>query len=373
MSSEKYTLAYPRKHVQRGLIRAFGHVILPLAYRLEFTGRENFPESGPLIVVGNHTAAMEAVLLAVYTPWQVEMMGAADIPAETITEVSMGIFGMIPVHRGDFDRAALRQALDVLAQDGVIGIFPEGGFWDVGGMEAQPGVAWLSYRGGAPVLPIGYNDTTGMLNAGLHLQRPVLKMNVGAPLPPAKLPKDMPRKAYFRQYAAEVMEAVWKLVPPEDRPERPQVRDERFDLDIEVTGPQGAAQPIPDHLVIKNKAALSKFLHRPMILKIFHVNLEMPIEALQRLVERPAVEDIITGLRPILAYLEHENPYLLTYRFGNRGGLAMQAGLEQLLALAQWASAKGYALAVKPIRRYYSLEEEREVVQLEQGRCEQWM
>jgi hypothetical protein len=110
-----------------------------------------------------------------------------------------------------------------------------------------------------------------------------------------------------------------------------------------------------------------------MILKIFHVNLEMPIEALQRLVERPAVEDIITGLRPILAYLEHENPYLLTYRFGNRGGLAMQAGLEQLLALAQWASAKGYALAVKPIRRYYSLEEEREVVQLEQGRCEQWM
>ncbi len=346
---------------------------MPLLYRLEITGQENFPKHGPLIVVGNHTAAMEAALLAVYTPWQVEMMGAADIPAEKISEVSMGFFGMIPVHRGDFDRAALRQALDVLAQGGVIGIFPEGGFWDVGGMQAQPGVAWLSYRGKAPVLPIGYNDTTGLLNAGLHLKRPRLKMNIGTPLPSARLPEDMPRKEYFRQYATHVMDAVRELIPPEDRREGPQIKDERFDLDVEVLDPQGNPQPIPAHLTIKPKAALSKILHRPMILKIFRQNLEMPVEALQRLVERPAVEEIIVGLEHILDYLENENPYLLTYRFGNKGGLAMQAGLEQLLALAQWAAASGYTLAVKPIWRYYSIEEEREVVRLEQELCKQWM
>jgi 1-acyl-sn-glycerol-3-phosphate acyltransferase len=346
---------------------------MPLLYRMEFTGRENFPETGPLIVVGNHTAAMEAVLLAVYTPWQVEMMAAADIPAETITEVGMGFFGMIPVHRGDFDRAALRQALDVLAQDGVIGIFPEGGFWDVGAMKPQPGVAWLSYRSGAPVLPIGFNDTTGLLRAGLRFQRPLLKMNVGTLLPPAELPEDMPRKAYFRKYASEVMDAVEALIPPEDRRAEPVIRDERFDLEVEAFDSQDNAVPIPEELEIENKAALSKFFHRPVILKIFRSNLEMPVEALQRLVERPSVDEIITGLRPILDYLENENPYLLTYRFGNQGGLAMQAGLEQLLALAEWAAQKGYTLAVKPIRRYYSLEEEREIVEMEQGVYTEWM
>ena len=373
MTDKRYTLAYPRKRLQRGLIRALGRLILPLLYRLEITGRKHFPDSGPLIVVGNHTAAMEAVLLAVFTPWQVELMGAADIPAERITEVSTDLFGTIPVHRGDFDRAALRQALDVLAQDGVIGIFPEGGFWDVGGMQAQPGVAWLSYRSQAPVLPIGFSDTTGMINAGLRLRRPRLKMNVGRLLPPAELPEDMPRKSYFRRYASDVMEAVKTLIPPESRRERPKIEDERFDLAVEVRNPQGKPRLIPDHLAIEQKAALSKLLHRPMILKIFRQNLNLPVHALQRLVERPAVEEMITGLRHILAYLEDENPYLLTYRFGNAEGLAMQAGLEQLLALAQWAAASGYTVAVKPIWRYYSIEEGCEVVKMEQERCEQWM
>ncbi|MGC9397793.1 MAG: lysophospholipid acyltransferase family protein [Anaerolineae bacterium] len=373
MSSKSYTLKYPRKRWQRGLIRILGRLAMPLLYRLEFKGRENFPDSGPLIVVGNHTAAMEAVLLAVYTPWQVEMMGAADIPAEKITEVGMGFFGMIPVHRGDFDRAALRQALDVLAQDGVIGIFPEGGFWEVGALQPQPGVAWLSYRSGAPVLPIGFSDTTGMLNAGLRLERPLLKMNVGTPLLPADLPEGMPRKAYFRQYASQVMDAVEALIPPEDRRGQPTIKDERFDLDVEVRNTQGEVVPLPPALQIKEKAALSKFFHRPVILKIFRSNLKMPVETLQRLVERPTVDKIITGLRPILDYLEHENPYLLTYRFGNQGGLAMQAGLKQMLALAEWVAQKGYTLAIKPIRRYYSPEEAREIVEMEQGIYEQWM
>lgn len=373
MASENYSLMYPRKHLARGLIRGFGRLVMPLLFRLKIEGHENFPDQGPLIVVGNHTAAMEAVLLAVYTPWQVEMMGAADIPAEKITEIGMGFFGMIPVNRGNFDRAALRKALDVLAQDGAIGIFPEGGFWDVGAMQAQPGVAWLSYRGNAPVLPIGYSDTTGMLNAALRLQRPRLKMNVGELLPPAELPGDMPRKEYFRQYAAKVMDAVEVLVPPEDRRAEPVIRDERFALMVEAFGPNGEPRPIPGHLQIEHKIALAKFFHRPVILKIFRRNLQMPVEPLQRLVERPGVKEMIVGLQHILDYLENENPNLLTYRFGIQGGLAMQAGLEQLLALCQWAAYKGYTLAVKPIRRYYSLEEEREIVEMEQGRYEQWM
>jgi hypothetical protein len=198
-------------------------------------------------------------------------------------------------------------------------------------------------------------------------------MNVGTLLPPAKLPEDVPRKAYFRQYASEVMDAVEELIPPEDRRAAPVIRDERFALEVEAFDSQGNAVPIPEELEIENKAALSKVLHRPMILKIFHVNLEMPVEALERLAERPPVEEIIAGLRPILDYLEHENPYLLTYRFGNEGGLAMQAGLEELLALAEWAAVFEYTLVVKPIRRYYSIEEEAEVVEVEQRRFEQWM
>ena len=68
MPGTSYTIAYPRKIVARGIARTLGRVLLPAAFRIRITGRGSFPQRGPLIVVGNHVAAMEAVLMAVYTP-----------------------------------------------------------------------------------------------------------------------------------------------------------------------------------------------------------------------------------------------------------------------------------------------------------------
>jgi hypothetical protein len=51
----------------------------------------------------------------------------------------------------------------------------------------------------------------------------------------------------------------------------------------------------------------------------------------------------------------------------------MQFGLEELEALARWADEEGYSLHIIAIRRYYSPEAGEEVVQIEQGRFEDWM
>ena len=46
--------------------------------RPKTTRLDHFPEHGPLIVVGNHIAAMEAVLMVVTAPWQMEMLGPVE-------------------------------------------------------------------------------------------------------------------------------------------------------------------------------------------------------------------------------------------------------------------------------------------------------
>ncbi len=373
MKKRTYTVNYPRRRFARGMIRGVGRLVLPLLFDLQIEDRENFPRHGPLIVVGNHTAVMEAVLMAVYTPWQVEMLAASDIPSERITTLAIGAFGAIPINRGHVDRAALRGALDVLAQDGVVGIFPEGGFWQGSQKRAQPGVAWLSYRGGAPVLPIGFGDMTGALNAGLHFKRPELKMSVGESIPPAVVPVGMARRTYFESYAEGVMDAVRALIPEEDRLSAPEIVDEHFELRVEVRNDTDKALGLPAELMIEHPEALAKVLHRPGILKIFRQNLQLPIEALQNLHERPAPSELVTGLEAILAYLEHENPYLLTYRFGPKEGAAMQSAFEELLAAARWAEARGYRLYVTPIRRYHVLDREETVTQIEQGEFAHWM
>ncbi len=369
---KEYTIDYPRRRLPRALMRLVGRLILPLAFRLEISGRENFPAGGPLIVVGNHRAAMEAVLMAVYTPWQVEMLGAADIPHERITQLMAGVYGLIPVKRGSFDRTALMKALDVLEQRGVVAIFPEGGIWAAGRMPAHTGVAWLSYRAGAPVLPIAFSGTMGALGGAMRLERPRLTMRVGQVMPAARLPEDQPRKAYLQAYAERTVEAIEDLLPPDDLAHQPGPVDERFELGVAVTTDDEESESYPDDLEIRHAVALAELLHRPAILKIFTVNLELPTEPLEHLDRETDPGRIARGTASILDYLRDENPYLLSYRFGPERAEVMRLGLEELLALARWASEAELRLRLTPVRRYTSADGE-EVVQVEQGAFQNWM
>jgi 1-acyl-sn-glycerol-3-phosphate acyltransferase len=373
MPTHAYTITYPRKRVARGIVRALGRLVLPVAFRIRIAGRENFPRHGPLLVVGNHAAAMEAVLMAVYTPWQVEMLGTADIPQETVTEIAARFFGMIPVNRGHVDRAALNQALDVLKQTGVVGIFPEGGIWEPGAMRAQTGVAWLSYRAHTPVLPIYFGSTPGALGAALRLKRPRLMMTAGQVMPAARIPQGKARKVYLEEFAAQVMDAVNALRPASDQGHQPEIIDERFDLQVATHGPDGTPESHPADRHIHHTSALARLLHRPAILKIFGKNLRLPVGALQDLENEHDAEKIADATRSVLDYLQDENPYLLTYRFGPQEAEAMQAGLEELHALARWAAESGLSLTVTPIRRYYSPDQGKEVIQTRQEPFEHWM
>jgi 1-acyl-sn-glycerol-3-phosphate acyltransferase len=373
MAESDFKLIYPRKRVIRFLVRFLGRPLLHLLFRIMITGRKKFPKQGPLLVVGNHTAAMEVVLLNVFSPWQIEMLGAADTPAEKITETVADLYGVIPLHRGSYDRAALTMALDVLHQKGVIGLFPEGGIWEEGKKKALPGIAWLSYRSGAPVLPIGFNDTTGAINDALKLKRPRLKMAVGDLLAPAKIPQGAPRKPSLQEYANQVIEAVHGLVPEEDYQSEPEIVNERFELDISLINSSGDDVDIPEAYQIQHPADIAKFLHRPAILKIFKVNLELPVDALQILHKKPTPHELLKGLKAVLSYLEDDNPYLLTYRFGVKGGTAMREGLDELHKLINWANQSNLKIYIKPIRHYFSIRENQEKTQILQGQFTSWM
>lgn len=373
MTQTIYSIQFPRKRLTRFLIRLAGRIIMPIFFKLEISGMENFPAKGPLLVVGNHTAAMEAVMLNIYSRRPIEMLSAADTPAERITEIVADLYGVIPLHRGSYDRAALRAALDVLQQGGFIGLFPEGGIWQEGKKKALPGISWLSLHSGAPVLPIGFNDTSGAMNAALNFKRPKLTMQVGQAISPARLPSGKARKAYLGEYASQVMEAVHQLVPQDQYTTEPEIVDERFELEILVRdADQKEIQP-PEHLRIKQTIPLARFLHRPAILKIFKINLGLPVDPLQNLVDEPAVPDLISACQSVLDYLSEQNPYLLTYRFGVQEGLAMEQGIEELQRLLLWCQQEGCQLQIRPIRFYYSLKEEREVRQTRQGSFQSWM
>jgi 1-acyl-sn-glycerol-3-phosphate acyltransferase len=352
---EAALVKYPRRTLSRGLFRLIARALLPVLAQVDVRGRENFPQRGPLIVVGNHTAALEVVLMTVYSPRIVEYMGSTDIPHEKMIGLFVGAYGFIPVFRGNVSRSSMQAGLDVLRQGGVLGIFPEGGIWEPSIRQAQTGVAWLSYHAQAPVLPIGFGSMRGSLNQLMRLRRPPLSMNVGTPLPPVGEPEGVPRKQHFQQAADRIMDAVWELIPEQDRQQGPGFSDERFELVVLALDHAGRAVAVPSGLVPSHGSDFAKFTHRTTLINNLRLNLRLPVEALMRLADRPPLDEIRQATGAILDHLRKDNPYYFTYRYGQRQGSAMADGVGEVHALAGWAAEHGYSLQLTPLRTFLDL------------------
>lgn len=363
MTTQALSIAYPRKPILRGVVRMLGRAAMSLLTRTSVTGMENLPKKGPLIMVGNHVAVFEAAMMVLYAPWLIEMIATGEIPLDPRYAPIANTYGYIPIRRGDMYRGALTAALDVLKQGGVVGMFPEGGIWESSVKKGRTGVAWLSYQADVPIVPVGFGGIDGAIDGIAKFKRPRLVMNIGNVIPPVRIVDDeKSRKAALQEAADMIMGRIEALVPEEDKRRWNRIRDERFELRLEIAAPDGSAVEVPENLALTRPDMLAKFFHRPLLLDVFSRNLKLPVQPLQQLYLHPQPAEIVSAVQAALDYME-TNPHFLSYRFGYDEGGAMQNGLRQLQAIARWADEKGYSLHVTPVRRYRKRGSEDEIVE----------
>lgn len=365
-------IKYPRTRLVRGTMMTLGRLAIRLLTDTRIEGFDNYPKKGRLIVVANHSGVMETVLMTSFAPRQIEYMGSVDIPHEPQMAVFMNAYKFIPVYRGNVSVSAMKAGLDVLLQDGVIGIFPEGGIWEPAIRRAQAGVAWMSYHGQAPVLPIGFKPTAGALPQALKLQRPELVMKIGEPIPPVTLKPGIPKKEQFQQAAQKIMDTVWELIPEEGRIPHEQLEYEKFRFEVEAVDSGGGLVEIPEDLVLNHGPALSKILYRTTLINNFRQNLGLYIEPLKTLDQHPESGEIIKSTGEILNYLETVNPYYFTYRYGQEEGNRMKKSLEEFQMLAQWAQEHGCSIHASPVRTYKLAGASDEVVETHPTELAKW-
>lgn len=126
-----------------------------LLYRLEISGIENLPLTGPCIVLGDHASRMDFILVSFMARIRpdIHFLGGWRRPGPPALFRRAGI-GAIPVftdqHRSTW---SLWWALKVLEQGACIGMAPEGGIrWDGRLQPLKPGAAWLALRSRAPAV-----------------------------------------------------------------------------------------------------------------------------------------------------------------------------------------------------------------------------
>jgi 1-acyl-sn-glycerol-3-phosphate acyltransferase len=117
---------------------------------------EKVPECGPLIIVSNHVNFLELPVL--YTRLLPRpMMGFAKVETwdNSALRLLADLWGGIPLHRGEANTSAMRQALEALDAGFILGVTPEGTRSGHGRLQrGHPGVVLLALRSGAPLLPL---------------------------------------------------------------------------------------------------------------------------------------------------------------------------------------------------------------------------
>ena len=95
-------------------------------------------------------------VLGAFLPRRIHFMVKYEAWTAPVLGLIVRSYDSFPVHRGEVDLAAYRQALKLLAAGKVVGIFPEGTRSRDGRLHAgQPGAILLSQRSKAPIVPVG--------------------------------------------------------------------------------------------------------------------------------------------------------------------------------------------------------------------------
>lgn len=186
--------------------------------RVKVTGQENVPLGRPYVIAMNHISIFDPPLVASFWPEAPEIIGAADVFEKRGQGQILTMYGVVPVHRGDYDRILLDRIFAILKINRPLVIAPEGGRSHVPAMQrAMPGVGYIIEHAQVPVIPVGIVGTTDdFWRRAMQGLKPLLEMRIGKPIifPPMS-EKGAARREARQKNADLVMRTIAGLLPEE--------------------------------------------------------------------------------------------------------------------------------------------------------------
>jgi len=178
-------------------VRAVVRPVLRTAFRMEVSGEENVPESGPAILAPNHDSMWDVPLLVVASPRRVVFMAHRDVFATAWKRWLMTELGGFPVSSG---AGAIRSAT-------------EGTRVAQGLAEFKPGAARLALSLGVPLIPVAIAGTSQIMPRGSLLPRlPQLRLKFGTPIEVERVDDPGVRRRRVPELTSELRDRVEGLL-----------------------------------------------------------------------------------------------------------------------------------------------------------------
>lgn len=137
------------------ILRPFLVLYVKLIYKPEIIGKDNIPKQGGFILAANHKNNLDFISVGMLTKRPVHFM-AKDSLFKGVLKPIMNCAGAIPVDRSKKDKACLINAKEVLENDFILGIFPEGTFNKSTNaiLPFKIGAVKLAHDSGKPIVPV---------------------------------------------------------------------------------------------------------------------------------------------------------------------------------------------------------------------------
>jgi 1-acyl-sn-glycerol-3-phosphate acyltransferase len=192
------------------LLRFIAWLASRLVYRFKVRGDDNIPVEGPAILVCNHVSFVDAILLLAASPRPIHFVMDHRIFKVPVLGALFKLAKAIPIapRKDDPDayEAAFARAHKVLADGGLLAIFPEGAITKDGSLqEFKGGIMKILETQPVPVIPMALTNLWGSffsrVEQGNAMVRPFRRgifsrvgLNVGTPVPPQDVQPELLRE-----------------------------------------------------------------------------------------------------------------------------------------------------------------------------------
>ncbi len=154
-----------------------------VCFKIDRSELKNVPMEGPLLMMVNHTSALEGPMLYEFLqPRKLNAMAKQELWESKFMAFLMDSWQSIPVDRENMGRATMDACFKVLEQNHILAIAPEGTRSKDGTLQrGKGGVAFIAHKKDVPMIPVavmGFEKTKANLK---RLRRTVISVKVGKP------------------------------------------------------------------------------------------------------------------------------------------------------------------------------------------------
>jgi 1-acyl-sn-glycerol-3-phosphate acyltransferase len=194
---------------------------LRLAYRLllrlRIDGLENVPAEGPVILMINHVHFLDPFVVVALMPRPITAMSKIENFSLPLMGIVFKLYGAIPVRRGKVDRRALRQALNVLSEEAMLLLAPEGTRSPNQALQvAHNGLAYIAHHANAAIVPTAITGTPEFGHHLKRLRRTPVHIKLGKPFQLCSDSRRLTRESLVAM-TTEAMYQLAALLPPDYR------------------------------------------------------------------------------------------------------------------------------------------------------------